>query len=288
MRLAAVVVLYHPDGNLVRNINSYLPLVDSLLLWDNTPDGEKTISFPLSGVCYPERLEYMGCGRNVGIGTALNHAVAYACANGFTHLMTLDQDSYFREGDFQKYIESICAYGENVEAIFSTNYFIVSQQTSSYPVTESVEEVSSAMTSGTIYPVTLFEKLGNFMEELFVWGIDCEFCWRARRQRIPTYCFRAILLQHDLGYQKKKHRLLGKEVFPNEYPPQRTYYNVRNGIILHRLYPDCLNLKAHLRYHLFYKRIVFVLLYEQQKFAKWRALWDGYLDGRSNRLGERR
>ena len=287
MKLAAVVVLYHPDENLVRNINSYLPQVDTLVLWDNTPEGEKSAPLSLSGVCHPERLEYMGCGRNVGIGAALNQAVAYARDNGFTHLLTLDQDSYFREGDFRRYLENIRAYGEDAEAIFSTNYFIVSQQTSSYPVAESVEEVTSAMTSGTVYPVALFEKLGNFMEELFVWGIDCEFCWRARRQQIPTYCFRSILLRHDLGYQKKKHRLLGKEVFPNEYPPQRTYYNVRNGIILHRLYPDCLNLKAHLHYHL-YKRIVFVLLYEQQKFAKWKALWEGYRDGKRNRLGERK
>lgn len=49
-------------------------------------------------------------------------------------------------------------------------------------------------------------------------------------------------------------------------------------MVLHRLYPESLNLKAHLRYHL-YKRIVFVLLYEKQKIAKWKALWDGYRDG---------
>ena len=149
-----------------------------------------------------------------------------------------------------------------------------------------VDEVSSAMTSGTVYPVGLFEELGVFMEELFVWGIDCEYCWRAARKGVRTVCFKNILLQHDLGYQKKKHRLLGKEVFPNEYPPARTYYNVRNGMVLHRLYPESLNLKAHLRYHL-YKRIVFVLLYEKQKIAKWKALWDGYRDGKRGKLGER-
>ena len=65
MKLAAVVVLYHPDENLVRNINSYLPQVDTLVLWDNTPEGEKSAPLSLSGVCHPERLEYMGCGRNV-------------------------------------------------------------------------------------------------------------------------------------------------------------------------------------------------------------------------------
>ena len=36
-----------------------------------------------------------------------------------------------------------------------------------------------------------------------------------------------------------------------------------------------------------YKRIVFVLLYEKQKIAKWKALWDGYRDGKRGKLGER-
>ena len=40
------------------------------------------------------------------------------------------------------------------------------------------------------------------------------------------------------------------------------------------------------RRHL-YKRIVFVLLYEKQKIAKWKALWDGYRDGKRGKLGER-
>ncbi|WP_243462369.1 glycosyltransferase family protein [Bacteroides stercorirosoris] len=46
MKLVAVVVLYHPDENLVRNINSYLPQVDTLVLWDNTPEGRNQLLFP--------------------------------------------------------------------------------------------------------------------------------------------------------------------------------------------------------------------------------------------------
>ena len=48
MRLLAVVVLYHPGKDLAGNINSYLPQVDRLLLWDNTPGGGKE-QLPLSG-----------------------------------------------------------------------------------------------------------------------------------------------------------------------------------------------------------------------------------------------
>ena len=109
MKLAAVVVLYHPDGNLIRNINSYLPQVDTLVLWDNTPEGEKATPLSLSGVCHPERLQYMGCGRNVGIGAALNQAVAYARDNGFTHS--------------QPSVQKICIFGKAVRR--SINFSIL-------------------------------------------------------------------------------------------------------------------------------------------------------------------
>lgn len=145
MRLLAVVVLYHPGKDLTGNINSYLPQVDRLLLWDNTPGGGKE-QLPLSGVTHPERLEYRGCGRNVGIGTALNDAVAYAREHGYTHLLTLDQDSYFLPGAFPDYMAAIRSYGEEKRVIFSVNYFIKSQQAPLYPVADRVDEVSSAMT----------------------------------------------------------------------------------------------------------------------------------------------
>lgn len=286
MKLLAVVVLYYPDETVLANIRTYLSGVDCLLLWDNTPGDsiDKELQRSLQTL---EKSVYMSNGSNVGIGAALNGAVDYARQHGFTHLVTFDQDSSFASDDFLCYLEAVRNYGRDVRAIFSTNYFIKSQQAPLYPVEDAVVEVPSAMTSGSLYPLSLFDELGGFMSDLFVWGIDCEFCWRAARYQIPTLCFKNILLQHDLGYQKRKRRLLGKEVFPNEYPPARTYYNVRNGIVLHRLYPEFINLRAHLRYHL-YKRVVFVLLYEDRKMAKLRALWLGWLDGHRGKLGVRK
>ncbi|WP_291528178.1 glycosyl transferase family 2 [Bacteroides sp. UBA939] len=285
MKLLGIVILYYPDDAVVNNIATYITQLDELMLWDNTPAVDRKELDLISLGDGKGKVFLNGCGENVGIGSALNKAVAYARTNEFTHLLTLDQDSYFDGQDFETYLQAIRHYGEDKAAIFATNYFIKSQQTTMYPPTDSVDEVYSAMTSGSVYPVALFEALGGFMESLFVWGVDCEFCWRAKRKGIPVLCFKNILLIHDLGYQKKKRRLLGKEVFPNEYGPARSYYNVRNGILLHRLYPEALNLKAHLHYH-FYKRMVFIILYEQQKFSKLWALLCGYRDGLKGKYGK--
>ena len=211
MRLLAVVVLYHPGEDLVGNINSYLPQVDKLLLWDNTPaDAAGRIS--LTGVCHPERLEYRGCGGNVGIGAALNDAVAYAREHGYTHLLTLDQDSFFLDGDFGRYRMSIQDYEEDRRVIFSVNYFIKSQRSSLYPVTDTIDEVSSAMTSGTVYPVGLFAELGVFMDELFVWGIDCEYCRGAYR------LFQKHSVAARPGISEKETPPVGQGSFPERIP----------------------------------------------------------------------
>ena len=285
MKLTGVVILYYPSEAVVENLSTYIGQLDGLMLWDNTPQEEKK-QLDLSPLGEQQKkIQLYGVGRNVGIGEALNNAVTYAIAAEFTHLLTLDQDSRFADGDFERYLQAIKVYGEDKRVIFSTNYFIKSQQAPMYPQTDTVDEVYSAMTSGTIYPLELVARVGQFMESLFVWGVDCEYCWRAKEKGYPTLCFKNILLVHELGYQKKKRRLLGKEVFPNEYGPARSYYNVRNGILLHRLYPDRLNLKAHLRYH-FYKRMVFIVLYELQKFQKLWALLCGYKDGLIRRSGQ--
>ena len=286
MKLLGVIVLYYPDENVPKNIDTYLDRLDKLIVWDNTPINHEDKPHQNLITSHPEKIINMGSGINEGIGVALNTAARYALDNEFTHLLTFDQDSYFKEEDFSKYLEHIHQYGENKAVIFSTNYHILSQQKAYYPVIDKADKVNTAMTSGSNYPVEVFRKIGFFMDNLFVWGIDCEFCWRAAKNNIDTVCFKDILLQHDLGYQKKKRYLLGKEVFPNEYQPDRTYYNVRNGIILHREYPQDINLKKHLKYH-FFKRMVFVLLFEEQKLQKIKALFQGYIDGKRNKTGKR-
>lgn len=284
MKLLGIVVLYHPDEAFASRVASYLPVVDKLLLWDNTPGGSRVATMLPEEVAAGKCL-VKGTGRNEGIGRALNEAVRYARAGGCTHLITFDQDSRFLPGEAQRYVERVAALSAGREAIFSTNYRIESQGTTLYPVSDAVDEVRSAMTSGSIYPLSVIGCVGLFREDFFIWGIDMEYSYRARRAGIPTLCLKDVLLQHGFGAQRRRHRLLGREVFPNEYAPARTYYNVRNGFLLHRLFPADLPLWPHLKYH-FFKRLVFVTLYEQQKGAKYRALFCGLLDGLRGRAGK--
>ena len=284
MKILGIVILYHPDDAAAGRIASYLPVLEKLLIWDNTPGGGQAAR------CIPpgtprEKCIVCGTGANEGIGRPLNEAVRRAAAEGCTHLMTFDQDSRFLPGEARRYVDRVAELEAGGEAVFSTNYLLESQGTALYPADGSVREVPSCMTSGSIYPLSLFRRVGLFREDFFIWGVDMEFSYRARRAGVPSLCISDVLLQHGFGAQRRRRRLLGREVFPNEYAPARTYYNVRNGFLLHRLFPAELPLGPHLKYHLF-KRFVFVLLYEQQKAAKCRALLCGLLDGLRGRAGK--
>ena len=158
-------------------------------------------------------------------GTALNDAVAYAREYGYTHLLTLDQDSYFLPGVFRDYTAAIQELpGKKKWVIFRQLFYKVSCRLRFIPLPIRVDEVSSAMTSGVPF---IRSACSNWKNWAFYGRVVCDGASTAstggvQRVKDTDGLFQNILLQHDLGYQKKKHRLLGKEVFPNEYPPART------------------------------------------------------------------
>lgn len=121
MKLLGIVILYYPDDSVVKNIVTYLAQLDELMLWDNTPATDRR-DLDLDSLGDGRgKIILDGCGENLGIGSALNKAVAYARANGFTHLLTLDQDSCFGGRNFESYLRAIRSYGEDKAVIFSTN-----------------------------------------------------------------------------------------------------------------------------------------------------------------------
>lgn len=275
MRILGIVILYYPDNKIKDNIKSYIDVVDELILWENSPKGRG----PILNVDN-SKIKHMGTGRNVGIGFALNEAVKYAKTNDYSYVLTMDQDSCFDVGNCEKYANIV--KNANADIIFSPNYVIHGDK--SYDGNEDLVEIEGTMTSGTLYPVSVFDKIGLFREDFFIDVIDTEFSLRAKQHGISIKLIPSVCLVHGLGYQKKKHKFLWKTFFPNEYSPIRSYYIVRNGIITKSLYPLA-NWDGYLFYW-FYKRLFFVVCYEDDKLAKIKAILYGYLHGVKNISGE--
>ena len=93
VKIAAVVITYFPDiKDTIANIGLYIHHVDKLIVWDNNTaaEGDK---FRPEYDAYADKIEFMGTGKNEGIAFVLNRCIEWATGNGYTHLLTMDQDS---------------------------------------------------------------------------------------------------------------------------------------------------------------------------------------------------
>lgn len=275
MKLLGIVVLFHPKKDeVIRNISSYLSGLDALILWDNTPDGGGNIE-EIEKSLPSGRVIRMGYGRNVGLGKAYNDAAKYALENGFTHLLTMDQDSRFENSSFGDYCRIVSAHAEADSSVYSPNYRQYTGLTR--PVQDMVAEVDYCQSSGSLMSVEIFRRGVFFLEELIAYWVDYEFLHRARKSGSHVYSVDNVVLNHGAGYQRSTRKFLWKTVYPNEYPPLNTYLMMRNYFYLLKK-ENFQAGKGFCRYYLF-KRSVFIFCYESDKWRKYKAIALGIYDG---------
>lgn len=277
-----VVILYYPDVDVWENIQTYLPYLDKLIIWDNTPNSGMKIED-----CYKrlnsDRVVLLGNNSNVGVGKALNEAAKYALLNGYSYLLTMDQDSSFLDDDFEKYEKYVINNKDQ-----SCMAFCVGGGESEIQNEEELSEVKGFITSGTIHPVSVFLKLGFFREDFFIDAIDCEFGCRIRKSGYKIIRANPIRMNHRLGYPLV-YRLWrgGKDRVTPNYSAIRTYYLTRNYFLLYRIYSN----KEYEGYIWFLKiycfwRPIAILVAETDKLRKMKMFFIGVIHGILGKSGE--
>ncbi len=276
MKLLAVVTLFHPPGTFIDNLLSYAPHVDGLMLWDNTPQGSPLATLPEA---LKAKTVHSRQGKNVGIGPALNAAATLAMEGGYTHLLTMDQDSCFAPGSFAAYRQAIDA-NERAEA--GRHYAYVPLINSPARPQEELKEVQGFIVSGTIFPVETLRLCGLFKAEFVIDTIDTEYTLRIHRHGGRIMQVPHGSLRHELGQPLSRKILCFRPTSLN-YSPMRTYYITRNLLYLSRTCPDFH--RRDLLWKLVWERPLYILLIEPQKLDKLQAWLRGTAQGLRKRLG---
>lgn len=275
MKLIAIIVTYLPVlEDLLKNIRSCVNDVDELVIWENTPEHlikyDRAILAGLAG-----KISFAGVGENVGIGKALNYGAEIAMRRGFTHLLTLDQDSYFDDKHLEKYKNQISEFESDDAGIFGVNYINNSHKT--FTTDKKYLEQPDCITSGSIVPVHTFLVADFFDEELFIDGVDFDFCYKIKeKSNLKTIICSEILLNHQVGYLTKT-----KFGFSTEnYSAFRTYFIVKNHLLLWKRYKQLFPVfrKKHLIKNYIIYRLIKVLLAEDNKKDKIGAILKGIND----------
>ena len=227
MNIAGVVILYHPDiEQLSDNIQTYLNGLKQLYVYDNSES--KTPGLEEALLKINPSIQYHYFNSNEGIAKRLNQAMDQAALNQYDFLLTMDQDSSFKDGDFDKYKLSIQSSGDSNVAQFGVNC----QPDFTLPK-EQPEEALTLITSGSILNVSLAKHVGPFNEDLFIDFVDAEFSYRVIQNGYTNLMFSNIVLNHALGTLVEG-RGLGnfKKSMRIIHAPTRVFYIVRNGLYL--------------------------------------------------------
>lgn len=276
MKLAGTVILYDPGNGLAERIQSYQKKLQKLIIVDNS---KMLTTLP----CWQE-MTTIHNGENEGISSRLNQAAHAAITAGYDWLLTMDQDSFFRDSIFEKYLDCISRHGwKDDVAMYGVEYDerLLRQEACS------PESVSLLITSGSILNLRLFSKLGGFDEALFIDNVDHEYCFKAKQNGYEIIKMSSIHLNHSLGVtgnyrslktMKKSARAL--------HSPLRIYYMVRNYLYLKPKYQKLFKNEFDIIRKSLLNRIKNSFLYSNEKISLARYIYKAYMDHKRKHMGK--
>jgi rhamnosyltransferase len=278
LKIAGVVVLYYPDKEVPRRIESYLSQLARLYVIDNTE-----VPSDFSGFFNQSKINYIHDGKNKGIAERLNQAVELSFAEGFEWLLTMDQDSIFTFENITNYLNCVSKFAlpENV-GIIGVEF---ENKTKTGSSCESIE-TDQLITSGSIVNLSACNEVGKFDEALFIDEVDLEFCYRLITRDFKVVKFKNISLNHQLGHIYYGRSLKSLKKTPRTlHSPARVYYMVRNYLYVKKKYSGKFIESDKTRRKALLNRLKNNLLYSKDRIAVMGYIIKGVLDFYSNKMG---
>ena len=104
IKIAAAIILYKPDENIIDNLNSIAGQVDKLFLLNNSP-----AEFKIDKNTFPfySNSECINFYKNLGVASALNKGAEIAFNQGYEYLLLIDQDSKVQQNFVENYVAFI-------------------------------------------------------------------------------------------------------------------------------------------------------------------------------------
>ncbi len=278
-RIAAVVVLYGPGPEVLENIRTWAGQVELVYALDNTEELGGVKGTFAQRLAVLENVVYLSQGENVGIARALNIGAELARTAGYDCLLTMDQDSRGDDGLVANLLACRGA-GEGVAPGIVAPFHVTRAVRRPPPAAE-YSEAMTPMTSGCLLDLAAWRDVGPFRDDFFIDFVDNEYCLRLRRSGYRVVRANRAILTHEVGEITRHGPLIA-----TNHSPLRRYYKTRNRFVVFREYLR--TFPGHCTFDLvrLTKEIGSIVLFEKEKTAKLRMMWQGWRDYRRGRLGK--
>lgn len=174
MKISTTVIWYNPDNKNIENIKTYLNYFEKLFIIDNSQNNNKGLVEILEST----KVEYIyNKEKNLGIASALNLVCEKSIKEGFSWILTMDQDSYFDSKNVEEYLKTFSQI-ENKNIGIVSPCHILKNDIVKMDEDKKFMDVDRVMTSGNLLNLSAWKKVGKFDENLFIDEVDNEMCYR--------------------------------------------------------------------------------------------------------------
>jgi rhamnosyltransferase len=280
--VCAVIVTYNPEPTFIDNIVTVAAQASHVVVVDN--GSSKETQHLLDELETRPACKVIRNGQNLGIAVALNLGVKYAVDADFDWIATFDQDSRVCEDFVPQMVETYQQAEHPQEIALVAPVYVDRESGVKLRLRRTGKgEILAAMTSGSMIPSSVIRKLGYFDESLYIDAVDKEFCLRARRRGLSIIQSSAVLL-HSLG-RTTYHHWLGLRFGATNHSVGRRYYITRNSLrVLLQYATDWPWAWQEGRWIIL--DAAKVVLVENNKWRKFRAMLAGTMDALCGRMGK--
>ena len=283
--VCAVIVTYHPNASMLENMAKVLSQVQGLVVVDNGSTAEELN--PLRQASVARGFHLIENGENLGIAEALNVGVLWAKSKGYPWVILFDQDSKITEGFVRQMFEAWESHPDRERVGTIQPRYVQPELGLESEVLRAVDGGPvTSMTSGSLMPIWIFEKIGYFASEFFIDLVDCEYSLRIRAAGYSIADSRSAVLLHEAG-NPKRCSFLGFSFQPSHHDAIRRYYISRNRVVVYRKY---LRVFPHWILGSMYQSLretIKCFIAEQNRARKFRNFLLGTWDGLTGRMGKR-
>lgn len=241
-KIAVGIVLYNPDiQRFKHSIEKILEQVKKVYIFDNS-------SVELN-MKFNNNVTYICNKHNYGIAYALNKIMEMAKNDGYSWVVTMDQDSIIPDNIIDEYLFNIKKDSNNIGIICPQ---VIDKRRTYMKIKRdpSKEYIKECITSASCTSVKAWEAIGGFDEWLFIDLVDNEFCSRMIASGFKILRLNNFVLDQEFGNIIPKSEKIQKfwisisKLLKNEnfakfsykkiVSPMRVYYTNRNIIYVNR------------------------------------------------------
>lgn len=278
MHICAGIITYNPTLTDVSTcLEALCNQVERVIIVDNASKNVKSLQEVVNKYT---NVTLVKNSQNIGFAKALTQVFEWAKSQGFNWVLTLNDDSVVPSNMISEYKKILENQGSLVNQKNAKNSKIaivcsLLKNRLDGTILHSKCHEDECITSGSLTSVEAWQEIGGFDEWLEIDGVDFDFSRRLVRAGWKIVECQNVIMEHQIGKARSINLIIKHPIVWN-HNANRKYYIARNmQVVDYKMgtYSYAKSLRAVVR------DMIFVALWEKNKFAKIRAMIRGFKDG---------